>query len=702
MHSYIGIHHFLPKTHYQPLEDLIPLIDQTLADQNAGEIIDENLYPHFKENILQCMKVYYKLVGIDEEVLAGQGRVEPKGVLPRYTESLIGYFQELEKQLPASREIKVLKYSGVNTIKIRYKYTDSVIKKIIKLGLIDPKLLEQPLKIFLKGGALHDLIGMLFICSYPHEKEWVARTLYNFFEYDNRTDDHLLYGFYKVEKKSGYRGLHCDHTFFNPRFDAAVSGENDTISIDPNAIFTELDADDKGIDVLRKLKDYFNVEIQLHTTFENLWASMEHTNNYNIQAKGAGRNPKITVQWKLLADGMKNIENQFERLQIDTEQARFEVIHHEEYLPVKTLLDSLGSNSHQVHSDSVKKIEDLEDLLSNHEISRQDYVSQLQTLACNIDNFALTQKDLTVQSIFKIQSAFIYFGLANQREYFNTEDIRQFVKKSLRSYEGISTFLSTNPKLAKGSLLHIVTIFRYLYLAQKYGMGLMNPPKELFTYEDVPAVSYEKSLTYFKMALSLLNSLEDEEMEYFRKDNSNALKIIYQFDTFAREWELFNKDDASQNVEIAKDIQRFREQYLTPSLLAKFNTLLESDKIKNIGFVVKFYTTQVWHGFIQPIDALKQIIKYSAYDKIKASDLFYYELAAYRTFDRQKGNSLSETVSLEHSRNYHRKNMIQLLFRIKKNELMYKFHKARLDFEQLTQTRFKVDHFSENISQEDK
>jgi len=701
MHSYIGIQHFLPKTHYRPLEALLPLIDQTLADQNAGDIIDENVFPRFKENILRCMEVYYELVGIDDEVITGKGRVEPKGVLPRYTESLLTYFQELEKQLPASREIKVLEYSGVNTIKIRYKYTDSVIKKIIKLGIKDPKVLEEPLKIFLKGGVLHDLIGMLFVCSYPYEKEWVARTLYNYFEYDNRTDDHLLYGFYRVEKKSGYRGLHCDHTFFNPRFDAKVSGEKDTIPVDPNNIFTTLEPGDSSREVLRKLKDYFNVEIQLHTTFESLWSSMEHTNNYNIQAKGSGRNAKITVQWKLLSDSMQNIEEQFERLQIDTEQARFEVLHHEEYLPVKAILDALGSQSYPLYDASVKKVEDLEDLLISHEISRQDYVQQLQTQAHTIDAFAFAQKDLTVQSIFRIQSAFIYFGLANQRDYFNAEDIRKFVKKALSSYAEISIFLSTHSEIHKGDLLNIVAVFRYLYLAQKYGMGLMNPPWEIFTDEDVPAVSYEKSLSFFKKALSMLNSLGNEEMAYLKLGSSDSLKIIYQYDMFAREWELFNHgNDSAQNEEIAKDISKFRERFLTPSLFGQFTTLLESDKIKNIGFVVKFYTTLVWHDYLQPMDALKQIIKYSAYDKIKASDLFYYELAAYKVFMMQEGSSVSDAVTLEHSKNYHRKNMIQLLFRIKRSETAYKFHKARLDFEQLTQTRFKVDHFSETIAQE--
>ena len=710
MHSYIGIHHFLPKTDYKPLEQLIPQIEQTLADQNVGSIIGEENFPHFKESILQCMEVYYKLVGIDEEVIAGKGTVEPQGVLPRYTESLIGYFQELEKKIPADKEITILEYSGVNTIKIRYKYTDSVIKKLVKLGLRDPKLLEKPLKIFLKGGALHDLIGMLFVCSYPYEKEWVARTLYNFFEYDNRTDDHLLYGFYTVEKKSGYRGLHCDHTLFNPRFDADISGNNDAVAADPNTIFTLLDPEDKSIDVLRKLKDYFNVEIQIHTTFESLWSSMEHTNNYNIKAKGAGRNSKITVQWKMLADAMKNLEEQFERLQIDTEQARFEVLHHGGYIPIKNLLDELGSNTYHIHAASVKKVEDLEDDLKSHEISRQDYVEQLETEARIIDDFALRQNDPSVQIIFKMHSAFIYYGLANQGEYFNMEDIHEFVKQALKSYRDISNFLSSHSEIHRGDLINIVAIFRYLYLGQKYGLGLMNPPKEIFTDDDVPAVNYTEGLSFFETGISLLNRLGEDELKYLKRDSANVIKIIHHYDLQAREWELFNKEsDSPQNAELAKCIAHFREEFVNVSLQEKFNTLLESDKVKNIGFVVKFYTTLVWHGFLRPRDALKEIIKYSAYDKIKASDLFYYELSAYRFLIIQRYEVFndcvkdlpeqhSDPVKIEHYRDYHRKNMIQLLFRIRKSESAYKFHKARLYFEQLTQTQFKIDHFSETIS----
>ena len=711
MYSYIGIHHFKPQPNYKPLHALIPLIEQTMNDQNVLSMIGEENLPAFKENIMQCMEVYYKLVGIDEEVIAAKGMVEPKGVLPLYTESLIGYFQALERKVPADKEISILEYSGVDTIKIRYKYTDSVIKKLIKLGLRDQKCLEEPLKIFLKGGALHDLIGMQFICSYPYEKEWVARTLYNFFEYDNRTDDHLLYGFYTVEKKSGYRGLHCDHTLFNPRFDSVISEQQDAVSTDPNTIFTLLNTKDKSIDVLRKLKNYFNIEIQLHTTFESHWSSMEHTSSYNIQAKGSGRNSKITVQWKMLSDAMRNIEEQFERLQIDTEQARFEVLHHEGYIPIKALLDEVGSNAYPMYASSVKKVEDLEDALKSHEISRQDYVEQLQREAHTIDDFSSRQNDLSVQIIFRMHSAFIYYGLANQSEYFNTEDIQEFVKMALKNYRDISDFLTTHAEVHKRDLINIVAIFRYLYLGQKYGLGLMNPPKDIFKDSDVPALSYEESLSSFEIGISLLDRLGEEEVEYFKKDGANSLKIIHHYDLQAREWELFNKEsDSTKSAELAKNIAKFREQFVNVSLHEKFNTLLESDKIKNIGFVVKFYTTLVWHGYLLPRDALEQIIKYSAYDKIKESDLFYYELSAYRFLvirgceaindcDKDLTERHSDPVKIEHYRNYHRKNMIQLLFRIKKSESTYKYHKARLYFEQLTESRFKIDHFSDTVHQ---
>ncbi len=702
MYSYIDMHNFLPKINYLPLSKLIPIVEQTMHDQGVVAVLGKSNFSSFRDKVMSCMEVYYKLVGIDDKVINGNGTVEPKGVLPRYTESLIWYFREIEKRVPLDSEIAVLEYSGVDTIKIRYKYVDSVIKKLVKMCISNQKLFEEPLKIFLKGGALHDLIGMLFVCSYPYEKEWVARTLYNFFEYDNRTDDHLIYGFYTVEKRSGYRGLHCDQTLFNPRFDVDILDKDKKKSNNLNNIFSIISSKDSNIDVLRKLKNYFNIEIQLHTTFESLWSSMEHSNNYNIQAKGVGRNSKITVQWKMLSDAMKNLENQFERLQIDTEQARFEVLHHGGYIPIKALLDELGSDTHTIHSASVKKVEDLEDDLKNHEISRQDYVSQLEAEASYIYDFAMGQSNFSVQMIFKMHSAFIYYGLANQGEYFNAEDIRAFAKKALKSYSEISKFLSTNSNIYMGGLINIVAVFRYLYLGQKYGLCLMNPSSEIFKDNNISQINYTECLPFFETGISILNGLKDEELVYLRKDSANTIKIIHHYDLQAREWELFNQNsDSEKCMEISNSIEKFRKIYINEALQKRFNILLKSGMIKNIGFVVRFYTTLVWHRLIQPNNALKEIIKYSAYDKIKASDLFYYELSAYRYFIvSYRLEDESNLLKIEHYKDYHIKNMIQLLFRIKRNESTYKFYKARLYFEKLTQTQFKIDHFSDMICKE--
>jgi len=698
MHSYIKIHHFEPPTSYQAIEKLAPFIERTMQEQQVRQKLGTTAAETLHRNLLRALEIYYRLTGIDEEVIASEGRIRPNGILPRFTESLIGYFQKLDDTLPASEEIATLKYSGVNTIKIRYKYTDSVIKKLIKLGIRNPASLEDPLRLFLKNGALHDLIGILFICSYPYEKEWTTRTLYNFFEYDHRTDDHLLYGFYTVKKESGYRALHCDHTIFNPRFDAAIPNDSDHPDIDTESFFARFDPEESSTEILTKFKNYFNIEIQIHTTFENLWASMEHTSSYNIQAKGAGRSSKITVQWKLLSDAMQNLEEQFEQLQVQTEQARFEVLHHSGYLPVKNFLEKIGSDAHSVYETSRSKIEELENLLTSHEISRQEYVHQLQQEIEFIDSFCQKQSDPAVQTIFMIHSAFIYYGLANQSDYFNDYDIRQFVKKSMGRYSGVSSFLISNPQIYMRNAINIVAIFRYLYLAHKYGMGLINPPREIFTDSDTPAALYGDTLLFFKRGVDLLNNLGEYDISYFFRDGASSIKIINHYDILAREWELFNRENNSEKCEVITDsIVQFREKYITLSLLEQFDTLLESNEIKNIGFVVKFYTTLVWHRLLKPISALKQIIKYSAYDKIKANDLFYYELSAYRSVLIDGQQRRDDSVRIEHLKEYHRKNMIQLLFRIQRNASGYQFHKARLYFENLTGSSFKLDHFSDSI-----
>jgi hypothetical protein len=228
-------------------------------------------------------------------------------------------------------------------------------------------------------------------------------------------------------------------------------------------------------------------------------------------------------------------------------------------------------------------------------------------------------------------------------------------------------------------------------------MGLINPPAEIFTDTDTPAAIYTDTLLFFKRGINLLNELGEYDLRQLARDGAASVKIINHYDILAREWELFNTEDNSEEYEVvASAIAQFRRKYITPLLLDYFNQLLESNEIKNIGFVVKFYTTLVWHGLLEPISALKQIIKYSAYDKIKANDLFYYELSTYRFLLIERHDD-SDPVKIEHLKGYYKKNMIQLLFRIRRNESAYKFQKARLYFEKLTQTPFRLDHFSDTI-----
>ncbi|HHD72397.1 MAG TPA: hypothetical protein ENL02_00520, partial [Epsilonproteobacteria bacterium] len=137
MYSYIDIHHFLPEVNFPPHNELIPLIDHILFEKRADLYMDKEDLPIFKANILQCMQVYYRLLGIDTDRSRNAAKAE--GLLPRYVESLIGYFRKLEQQHHGNKEITILKYSGVKMIKIHYKYTESVIKKLVKLGLRDAK-----------------------------------------------------------------------------------------------------------------------------------------------------------------------------------------------------------------------------------------------------------------------------------------------------------------------------------------------------------------------------------------------------------------------------------------------------------------------------------------------------------------------------------------------------------------------------------
>jgi len=709
MYSYVEIQHLLPDIAFPPLDALTPLVERIIIDKGVEQQIGKDRLLLFKEDLWACLKTYYRLLGIEGGTQVYTGN--PPGLLPRYVESLIGYFTTLKEQGIHNKEMLILQYSGVHTIKVRYKYTESVIKKLVKLGLRNPKVLERPLEIFLNGGALHDLVGILFVCSYPYEREWVARALYNFFEYPHRTDDHLLYGFYTVQKASGYKALHCDHTLFGPRFDPSFYQQPDMVDLEPEAIFDLLDGDESDRDVLLKLKEYFNIEIQLHTTLEHAWANMEHANSYNVLAKGSGRSSEISVQWKMLSDSLKNLEMEFQRLQIDTEQSCFADEQRQGYIFVSDILHELDNDASRMLTLSVEKVESLRDLFKAHEFSRQDYVQQLQIEVGKIDGLAERQDDITVRTILSMQSAYIYYGLANHSEFFNLYDIRQFVQNSLEYYEVNKLFLDAHPEAYQRDLISIIAIIRYLRLTQKFGLGLIDARRSRLHESELPPVSHEKSLLFFQRGLSLLNRLSSDDLIYLKEDNAAFVKIIHRFDVMAREWELFDDGkDPDRDLNMIDSIQQFRRRFINRSLLTHFNTLLDSNKIKNVGFIINFYATMIWHGLYLPIAAVRRIIKYSAYDKIDKSDLFYYELASYRFLivrgcelleDCEETSDISrfEQQKRTHFEGFHIENMINLLFKIKRQESIYTFETARLHFERLTGHVFKVDHFGDTLNQ---
>jgi len=691
---------------------LLPFIEETIADQNAKAVVGVDGLSALTQNIVNCMEVYYRFVGITDEVIESGGLVEPRGILPRYTEGIIRYFQELQWHNSDNKEIKILEYSGVTTIKIRYKYTDSVIKKLVKLGLNDPDIFNEPLKIFLKGGALHDLIGLLFICSSPYEKVWVARAMYNFFEYDYRTDDHLVYGFYTVERESGYRGLHCDHALFDPRYDIDFSLEEKVALSNSEEIFSLVSDEDDDKTVVNKLKPYFNIELQLHTAFENLWASMEHRNSYNVQAKGLGRKREITAQWKLLSDNMQNLEMQFERLQTDTEQANFKVADKEGYRFIQNVFKTLGNEGkvfYSMYRSFQKRVESLETLFSAREISRQDYVEQIFKVVEDLDHVAEKQHDPTVYVLFRLGSAFIHFSLANHRTFFNTYDLNRFVQMSLDYYKDIHSYIDLHPEVCKVNMIHIVSILRYLQLAEKYGYGLIDLKDVVYTYSTTPAVPYADAVLMFEKGISLMNRLSEDDLSMIHYDIGAYIRVIHRFEILSQEWELFQSEvDNERGKKIAEEIALFREKFIKVSLLEQFETLLATDKITNVGFVVRFYSLMVWHHICKPTDALKHIIKYSAYDTIKTSDIFYYELAAYRFLVVNRCEQISDcglgeagkvhaSEKIRHYGKYHRNNMIQQLFRIYRDEPIYDFHKVRVHFEKLTQSTFNINHFSDAV-----
>jgi hypothetical protein len=384
---------------------------------------------------------------------------------------------------------------------------------------------------------------------------------------------------------------------------------------------------------------------------------------------------------------------QFERLQIETEEAQYTKDYINGYKFAKDLLSSIDTKAYKLYKEHIDTNKKLDELLRKHEISRQEYAIKCYQLVQDINQHSNSYDDATITILFRLQSAYINYSLANKQEYFNTYDISVFVKTTLSYYLKLHADLSKCQDVKHKKLLQIAINIRYLQLSQKYGLGLIHTDDSMIDEDEKCMLDYDTNLKLFVEVIEILNSLDDDSLKAIKQDDIAFLKIIHRSDIFAREWEIFANKSQSQQQYISNQIAKFRDRYINQTLKEHFDNLIQDNKIRNIGYILQFYTTLIWHGIIQPKDALKHIIRYSAYSRINQSDLFFYELSAYKylVVDNHQGY---DEYRLNHLKDFHIKNMIRQLFHIHKEESIYKFLKAKYRFEHLCNVEFDLGHFS--------
>jgi len=723
MKSYIAIHNFMPKKPYPNNHQIQAKIKVAIEDldYDRDKEKDINAVKLLSRYVYKCMQEYNFLTGVTEDVLDDYITHNPKGLLPKYVEEILKYFIDSSVD---NKEINILKYSGIKEIKIRYKHADSVIKKLVKKGFNDIDSLEDPVKVFLRGGLLHDLIGIQFICAYPYQAEWLARALYHYFKIPNRTDDHLIYGFYRIDRKSGYKGLHCDRSYWSPAFDNDfIDNREDTFSSNDISSFENIDIPEAKI--LNKYYNIFNIEIQIHTSFQSIWSKMEHEKSYDVLAKGKGKLEEITVLWKMLSDNLENIENQFQRLQVKTEQSIYEYDDVKDGYGFISEVLSQEFETLAVFNKSVKKTKKNREKLIEHEISREDYVVKIEEEIQYLTNFLIDNPNLNKSAIFsiKLQKAFIYYSFANHRKYFNDKDLANFLKDSVEIYNSIINDLWSNPIFSSVNykeLMIINAIIRYGRLTQKYGLGLIN--KDIIEGElprdiNKQNTSQNDGLKYIGYGLDLFINLNNVNAKILKSDRSSYFRTIHYFDKLTREIEISGDDTTiiilknNKEKSLSDLIVEFRQKYMKKELSKEFMDVLDGNsekKITNTSFIMGFLSTLIINKLEKPIDILERVVKLSSHDNIKASDIFLYEYSAYMfsyvykcievedciTANEDKNN---ENKMLHHG-NYHYENMINLLFRIKKEEDIYEFLKAKTYFNQIKgRANFQEDYLSKKL-----
>jgi len=724
MKSYIAIHNFIPKKTYPNLNEIEKKIKEAVeieVETKIKEAIENGIEKKYadedidkiKKCVIERMKEYNNLIGVDNATGLNFPMLNPpKGLLPSYTNAILAYFVELdEKNEQEAKEIKILENSGIKEIKIRYKHSYSVIKKLVKIAFKSIDKVKRPMEVFLRGGKLHDLIGIEFVCFYPYQREWVARSLYNFFKIPDRSDYNLTYGFYSLNRESGYKALHCDNSYFKPSFDEKNHKEHHNkrinLSLQPEGLTTEEISNkietyikkNNMNDVLAIASKIFNIEIQIHTAFESAWSKMEHEKSYDELAKGKGKDKDVTVLWKMLSDNLSTIESQFEHLQSLTHKSGQATIEKKDFGFIGALLED---KSKEVFEESVNYVKKLREDLNKHEISRRDYVNSIDKHISGIKDLIKKDGYTAIQKqALNLQIAFIYYSYSNHDTHFNEKDMSKLLKDGILIYEEISNNIISQKDIYNKNeiLIGINSCIRYCRLAQKHGFGLLDT-KLIDIYKNAPrsieqTTKSEEANKYFQYGLYYMIRLKDEKntlLNNLQNDSNSYIRTILYLEKLISETTLNEFENIPYFIEdrtyktLPCLIEEFRNLYINDEFKNIFFKLLHDNKTNDKSFILGTLSILIRNKELKPIDAFEKIIQLASEQKLKAKDLFYFEEASYKNlyenplkeYDFNKGIP----IKIVHYGNYHYENMIYLLFKMK-NQNQYEYYKARIYFNTL-------------------
>lgn len=600
----------------------------TIALHNKRSIFASKkdiVYQEYKDN-LKALKQRYKEYRTHVNEKRGVN-----GSLIEFHNELSSFFSTINEHNNSITQILLL--SGCYEIHVRYKYDDSVIKKLSKMSL--EKLQDESIGV---EELLHDLIGVRFVCQYPYQREWVARVLYNYFDIPNRDDEHLVYGFFSLKRESGYRALHCDISDFNPKFTShLVSGET----------------------MNRVGENRYNVEIQVQTTMEATWAKMEHEVSYNIHNKGSGRPEEIRVLWQSMASRLEVLESEFEMLKFSTELSTTSLTRRG-FAYYRPMLDKA---SQQIIVESEQEISNSENDLIRHEISRAGFLHRSRKNFERIMQHVEDTKKLDIQDTLRLQAAFIYYKFAQYDEFYTLAEISKAITKSVEQYKIVANREVENKY---HSVLVLNACIRYCRLRQKNGYGLLQR-------RDEPITNLDTAMNYFQKALNIMNNLDSQSEDLLLHDGYSYFKIIYYLEVLAQEIEVSHEENEMLSS-LCKLIDEFRKKFFNEKIKKRFFEKLEVLHTGSYHFLLGYINILLYHSVIKPKDALKRVIAYSASGQVRYIDKFYYEISSYRYHMESDDKALLI---------YHKNNALFLLSRIQKQYSIYEYEKARKHYSYL-------------------